>query len=197
MTARIAEVQRTTKETDVFVRLSLDGSGSAEVSTGIGFFDHMLELFAYHSGFDLKVAAKGDLHVDSHHTVEDVGLALGEVLRRGLGDKRGIRRYGSFLLPMDEALVQVALDLSGRPYFVHNLAFTGGHIGSYETDLTPHFFRSLATEAGLTLHLTLLAGDDAHHIAEALFKGVARALSLACELSGFSDEIPSTKGILL
>lgn len=148
MTARIAEVQRTTKETDVFVRLSLDGSGSAEVSTGIGFFDHMLELFAYHSGFDLKVAAKGDLHVDSHHTVEDVGLALGEVLRRGLGDKRGIRRYGSFLLPMDEALVQVALDLSGRPYFVHNLAFTGGHIGSYETDLTPHFFRSLATEAG-------------------------------------------------
>lgn len=196
MTVRRAEVQRATRETDISVKLSLDGSGRAEVSTGIGFFDHMLELFAHHSGFDLTVAARGDLQVDGHHTVEDVGLALGGALREAAGDKRGIRRYGSFLLPMDEALALVALDLSGRPYLAHDLNLAGVRIGEYDADLTPHFLRSLATEAGLTLHVRVLAGTDAHHIVEAVFKGVARALAQACERHGRDDAVPSTKGTL-
>ena len=196
MTTRRAEVQRTTRETDVAVGLVLDGDGRAEVSTGIGFLDHMLELFAHHSGFDLKVTAHGDLDVDGHHTVEDVGLCLGRALREALGDKRGIARYGSFLLPMDEALAQVALDLSGRPYVVCDLPLAGVRLGSFEADLTPHFLRSLATEAGLTLHVRLLAGNDAHHIVEAVFKGVARALAEACARDGRSDAVPSTKGTL-
>lgn len=195
MSQRHAEVRRTTNETDIAVSLTIDGSGTAEIETGIGFFDHMLELFAHHGHFDLAVKAVGDLHVDAHHTVEDTALALGQALTDALGDKRGIRRYGSFLLPMDEALAMVALDLSGRPYFVHDLQLAGVRIGAFDGDLAAHFFRSLAMQAGITLHVRLLAGGDAHHIVEAVFKGVARALAQACE-RGAVDGVPSTKGLL-
>lgn len=191
---RRADVRRTTTETDIALTLVLDGSGAADVETGIGFFDHMLELFAHHGGFDLTVRAVGDLEVDGHHTVEDVALTLGQALREALGDKRGVRRYGSCLLPMDEALAMVALDLSGRPYFAHDLRLAGVRIGAFDGDLTAHFFRSLAMQAGLTLHIRLLAGSDAHHIVEAVFKGVARALRQACELT--ASGVPSTKGTL-
>jgi imidazoleglycerol-phosphate dehydratase len=196
MKSRRAEVHRVTTETDIAVTLALDGEGAADVSTGIGFLDHMLKLFAYHGGFDLAVVAHGDLDVDGHHTVEDIGLALGQALKEALGDKRGIRRYGSFLLPMDEALAMVVLDLSGRPYFVHDLQLAGVRIGAFDGGLTAHFFRSLSTEAGMTLHVRLLAGSDAHHIVEAVFKGVARALAQACERHGRGDAVPSTKGTL-
>ena len=196
MTKRRAQVQRATSETDITLSLDLDGAGVADVATGIGFLDHMLVLFAHHGGFDLTVRASGDLDVDGHHTVEDIGLALGQALREALGDKRGIRRYGSFLLPMDEALAMVAIDLSGRPYFVHELQLAGVRIGEFDADLTPHFLRSLATQSGMTLHVRLLAGSDAHHIVEAVFKAFARALSQACERHGRGDEVPSTKGIL-
>lgn len=193
---RRAEVRRTTTETDITLTLDLDGTGRADVATGIGFLDHMLELFAHHGRFDLTVMAGGDLHVDGHHTVEDIGLALGQALREALGDKRGIRRYGSFLLPMDEALALVALDLSGRPYLAHDLQLAGVRIGEFDGDLTPHFLRSLATQSGMTLHVRLLAGSDAHHIVEAVFKAFARALAQACERHGRDDEVPSTKGTL-
>ncbi|HTX67636.1 MAG TPA: imidazoleglycerol-phosphate dehydratase HisB [Thermoleophilia bacterium] len=196
MPERRAEVRRKTTETDISLSLYLDGEGKADVTTGIGFLDHMLELFAHHGRFDLTVKAGGDLHVDGHHTVEDIGLALGQALREAVGDKRGIRRYGSFLLPMDEALALVALDLSGRPYFVHELQLSGVRIGEFDADLTPHFLRSLATQSGMTLHVRLLAGSDAHHIVEAVFKAFARALAQACELHGAGDEVPSTKGVL-
>jgi len=196
MKTRRAEVHRVTNETDIAVTLTLDGAGAADVSTGIGFLDHMLELFAHHGGFDLVVAAHGDLDVDGHHTVEDIGLALGEALREALGDKRGIRRYGSFLLPMDEALAMVVLDLSGRPCFVHDLHLAGVRIGAFDGGLTAHFWRSLCTQAGMTMHVRLLAGSDAHHIVEAVFKGVARALAQACERHGRDDAVPSTKGTL-
>ena len=196
MKTRRAEVHRVTRETDVAVTLTLDGAGAAEVSTGIGFLDHMLELFAYHGGFDLVVAANGDLEVDGHHTVEDIGLTLGQALKEALGDKRGIRRYGSFLLPMDEALAMIALDLSGRPFFVHDLQLAGVRIGQFDGALTAHFLHSLAMQAGMTLHVRLLAGSDAHHIVEAVFKGLARALAQACERDGRGDAVPSTKGTL-
>ena len=196
MKTRRAAVHRVTNETDIAVALTLEGSGAADVSTGIGFLDHMLELFAYHGGFDLIVAAHGDLDVDGHHTVEDIGLALGEALKEALGDKRGTRRYGSSLLPMDEALAMVALDLSGRPCFVHDLHLAGVRLGAFDGDLTAHFWRSLCTQAGMTLHVRLLAGSDAHHIVEAVFKGVARALAEACERHGRGDAVPSTKGTL-
>ena len=195
MTQRRAEVSRTTGETDIALTLCIDGSGRGDAQTGIGFLDHMLELFAYHGGFDLAVTAAGDLDVDGHHTVEDIGLTLGRAFDEALGDKRGIRRFGSFLLPMDEALAMVALDLSGRPYFVHDLQLAGIRIGTFDGDLAAHFFRSLAMQAGLTLHIRLLAGGDAHHIVEAVFKGVARALSVACERTTGAG-VPSTKGIL-
>ena len=196
MNDRYAEVIRKTTETDIALKLDLDGHGVADVVTGIGFLDHMLVLFAHHGGFDLTVRAGGDLYVDGHHTVEDIGLALGQALREAVGEKRGIRRYGSFLLPMDEALVMVALDLSGRPYFAHDLQLAGVRIGEFDADLTPHFFRSLATQSGMTLHVRLLAGSDAHHIVEAVFKAFARALSQACEHHGRGDAVPSTKGTL-
>jgi imidazoleglycerol-phosphate dehydratase len=196
MKTRRAEVHRVTSETDISMTLTLDGAGAAEVSTGIGFLDHMLELFAHHGGFDLVVAAHGDLDVDGHHTVEDIGLALGQALKDALGDKRGIRRYGSCLLPMDEALAMVVLDLSGRPYFVHDLQLAGVRIGEFEGGLAAHFLHSLSMQAGMTLHVRLLAGSDAHHIVEAVFKGVARALAQACERHGRGDAVPSTKGTL-
>jgi imidazoleglycerol-phosphate dehydratase len=196
MPARRAAVRRTTNETDIALTLDLDGSGVADVATGIGFFDHMLELFAHHGRFDLTLKASGDLDVDGHHTVEDIGLAMGQAVREALGEKRGIRRYGTALLPMDEALAQVALDLSGRPFFAHDLRLSGVRVGSFEAELAPHFFRSLATQAGMTLHVRLLAGSDTHHIVEAVFKGVARALAEACALHGRDDAVPSTKGTL-
>jgi imidazoleglycerol-phosphate dehydratase len=196
MARRRAEVHRKTTETDIALTLDIDGSGVAEVMTGIGFLDHMLELFARHGGFDVFLKASGDLDVDGHHTVEDIGLVIGQALREALGEKRGIRRYGSALLPMDEALVMVALDLSGRPFFAHDLALAGLRVGSFEADLVPHFLRSLATQAGITLHVRLLAGSDTHHIVEAVFKGVARALAEACARHGRADEVPSTKGTL-
>ncbi|MBN2203986.1 MAG: imidazoleglycerol-phosphate dehydratase HisB [Thermoleophilia bacterium] len=196
MKPRRAEVRRTTKETDITVSLALDGSGAAEVATGIGFLDHMLELFAHHGGFDLTVRAEGDLEVDGHHTVEDIGLTLGQALREALGDKAGIRRYGSCLLPMDEALAMVVLDLSGRPFFAHDLQLIGLRIGKFDADLTAHFLRSLVTQAGATLHVRLLAGSDPHHIVEAVFKGTARALAEACGLGERGDAVPSTKGVL-
>jgi imidazoleglycerol-phosphate dehydratase len=196
MNERRAEVRRTTSETDISLLLDLDGKGVADVATGIGFLDHMLALLAHHGGFDLTIRASGDLDVDGHHTVEDIGLSLGQALREALGDKRGVRRYGSFLLPMDEALAMVALDLSGRPFFVHDLKLAGVRIGEFDADLTPHFFRSLATQCGMTLHVRLLAGSDAHHIVEAVFKAFARALAQACERHGRDDDVPSTKGTL-
>jgi len=196
MTARRAEVRRTTRETDVEVALTLDGGGRADVATGVGFFDHMLELFACHAGVDLRVKARGDLEVDAHHTVEDVALALGRALREALGDKAGIRRYGSCLLPMDEALVMVALDLSGRPYLAHDLQLAGVRIGAFDGGLAAHFLRSLASEAGITLHVRLLAGSDPHHVVEAVFKGLARALAAAWERHGEEGVVPSTKGAL-
>ena len=196
MSDRRADVHRSTKETDISLTLALDGAGAAEVATGIGFFDHMLELFAHHAGFDLTVKAEGDLQVDGHHTVEDIGLVMGQALREALGDKRGIARYGWIALPMDEALVLVALDLSGRPFFAHDLQLSGVRVGGFEAELAPHFLRSLATQAGMTLHVRLLAGSDTHHIVEAVFKGVARALAQACSPQGDAAAVPSTKGIL-
>ncbi len=196
MTSRRAEVRRTTKETDIALTLGLDGSGVTEIATGIGFLDHMLELFAHHGGFDLTVRAEGDLEVDGHHTVEDIGLTLGQALREAVGDKAGIRRYGSSLLPMDEALAMVVVDLSGRPFFVHDLELAGLRIGDFDADLTAHFLRSLATQAGATLHLRLLAGSDPHHIVEAVFKSTARALAEACSRGERGDAVPSTKGVL-
>ncbi|HSL95288.1 MAG TPA: imidazoleglycerol-phosphate dehydratase HisB [Thermoleophilia bacterium] len=196
MTPRRAEVRRTTKETDIALSLALDGSGAVEVATGIGFLDHMLELFAHHGGFDLTVRAEGDLEVDGHHTVEDIGLTLGQALREAVGDKAGIRRYGSCLLPMDEALAMVVVDLSGRPFFAHDLQLTGLRVGEFDADLTAHFLRSLATQAGATLHVRLLAGSDPHHIVEAVFKGTARALAEACGRGERGDAVPSTKGVL-
>jgi imidazoleglycerol-phosphate dehydratase len=177
------------------VRLGLDG-GPARIQTGIRFLDHMLELFAHHSGFALEVHAAGDLDVGGHHTVEDIGIALGQALREALGDKRGITRFGSILLPMDEALVEVALDVSGRPFFAHNFELSGLRVGDFDAELTSHFFQSLVNQAGLTLHVRLVSGSDTHHIVEAVFKGVARALGAACERHGRGDDIPSTKGVL-
>ena len=177
MRPRTGTVRRTTSETDIELTLCLDGAGAAEVGTGIGFLDHMLTLFA-------------------HHTVEDIGLALGQALREALGDKRGIVRYGSFLLPMDEALALVAVDLSGRPFLAHNLELAGVRIGEFEADLTAHFFRSLVNQAGITLHIRMLAGEDPHHIVEAAFKGTARALAEACGRHGRDDAVPSSKGTL-
>jgi imidazoleglycerol-phosphate dehydratase len=194
--SRVAAVERATTETTVSVRLDLDGGGPAQVESGIRFLDHMLELFAHHSGFGLEVRAAGDLDVGGHHTVEDIGLALGQALREALGEKRGIRRFGFFLLPMDEALVEVAVDLSGRPHFAHNFELSGLRVGDFDAELTSHFFQSLVNEAALTLHIRLVAGSDTHHIVEAVFKGVARALGVACEHHGRGDDVPSTKGVL-
>lgn len=195
--ARIAEITRTTSETDITVRLDLDGTGQAEVATGIGFMDHMLTAFARHALIDLTVRAKGDLHIDFHHTTEDVGIVLGQALARAVGDKRGIRRYGDALVPMDEALVGAALDLSGRPFLAWSVAFGRDKIGEMDTELFEEFFRALAMNALMTLHVTQQAGRNAHHVAEACFKAVARALRAATEADPRAPgSIPSTKGAL-
>ena len=195
--ARMAEAQRKTRETDVRVRLCLDGTGRAEVKTGIGFFDHMLEALARHALYDLEIAASGDLQVDQHHTVEDVGIVLGQALSQALGERRGIRRYGEATVPLDEALARVVVDVSGRPYVAyHAEPPTWQTLGDYDVALTPEFFRALATHGALTLHVDLLRGQNAHHVVEAVFKAAARALGAATGLDPRVTDVPSTKGSL-
>jgi imidazoleglycerol-phosphate dehydratase len=194
---RRADVTRTTAETATSVAVNLDGTGGATISTGVGFFDHMLDQLARHSLIDIQVSAKGDLHIDDHHTVEDCGIALGQALARALGDKRGIRRYGDVRLAMDDAQVACALDLSGRPYLVWNVAFPAAKIGTFDTELVREFFQAVSTHGGITLHVDLIHGLNAHHIAEATFKAVARALRVAVEPDPRrADAVPSTKGTL-
>jgi imidazoleglycerol-phosphate dehydratase len=194
---RSATITRETKETKISVTLLLDGAGVADVATGVGFFDHMLDQIARHSLIDLTVRAEGDLEVDQHHTVEDVGIALGQALAKALGDKRGIVRYAHCLLPMDEALTRVALDISGRPFLVFNVAFPTEKIGDFDVQLVREFFQAFAVHAGLTLHIETLYGVNSHHIAESCFKGAARSLGAAIAIDARQAErIPSTKGAL-
>ena len=194
---RSASIKRKTKETDIAVTVSLDGTGEARIATGIGFFDHMLEQIARHSLIDVAIDAKGDLHVDQHHTVEDVGIALGAALKQALGDMRGITRYADVHLPMDEALTRVALDISGRPYLVWKVAFTRPRIGEMDSELFREFFQAFAQNAGVTLHVENLYGRNNHHIAETCFKGLARALKAAVAIDPRQKtKVPSTKGSL-
>ncbi len=194
---RTAHITRTTAETQIDVQINLDGSGVYDNQTGVGFFDHMLDQLSRHALIDMTIRATGDLHIDDHHTVEDVGIALGQALTQALGDKRGIRRYGSCLLPMDDAQVRAALDLSGRPFLVWNLDIPTAKIGTFDTELVREFFQALATHGGITLHVDRLHGFNSHHIAEAAFKAVARALREAVEPDPrLADAIPSTKGTL-
>ncbi|MFN9094912.1 MAG: imidazoleglycerol-phosphate dehydratase HisB [Alphaproteobacteria bacterium] len=194
---RRAEISRETSETAITVALGLDGEGRADIATGIGFLDHMLTALARHGLFDLKVQAKGDLHIDCHHTTEDVGIVIGQCLRQALGDKRGIRRYGAAVIPMDEALAEAAVDISGRPYLAWSVSFAQPKIGEMDTELFEEFFRALAFNAGITLHVTQKAGTNAHHVAEACFKALARALREAVEPDPRAiGAIPSTKGVL-
>jgi imidazoleglycerol-phosphate dehydratase len=194
--ARTALVERTTKESDVRVALDLDGSGTADSETGVPFFDHMVAQLGRHGGFDLSVKTKGDLHVDAHHTVEDTALAIGQALKQALGDKAGIRRFGDALVPLDECLVQAAVDLSGRPYLVHEEPDLVELIGSYDTTLTKHIWESFVATSGIALHVRVLSGRNAHHVVEAQFKAVARALRTACEIDPRVGGVPSTKGVL-
>lgn len=191
---RRGEMHRRTAETDVRVTIDLDGTGLSEVSTGVGFLDHMLTLFARHGRLDLTVEARGDLHVDDHHTTEDVGIVLGEVLREALGDKRGIARYGHAYIPMDEVLVRSALDCSGRPYCVYNAPIPAAKVGTFDTELVEHFCQSMAFHAMLTLHVDLIRGQNSHHIAEAVFKSLALALHQASRV--VRGDLPSTKEAL-
>ena len=194
---RTAEVIRKTAETDITVRLDIDGSGKADIRTGIGFFDHMLTLFAKHGCFDLEVKCDGDLKVDFHHTVEDVGICIGKAFEQALGDKAGITRYGDVILPMDEALVLCAIDISGRTYLSCELDFPTPKIGCFDTELVKEFFHGFTRACPSTLHILMLDGDNSHHIAEAAFKGFGRALSAACAPDERLDgQIPSTKGVL-
>ena len=193
--SRTATVERATKETRVRAELALDGSGAASADTGLPFFDHMLSQLGTHAGFDLSVTSTGDLEVDGHHTVEDVGLAVGQALRESLGDKRGIRRFASITVPLDEASVSIALDLSGRPFVVHEVDVPAETIGTYDTGLTEDFIRAFATAAEMTLHVRLVSGRSPHHVVEAEFKALAKALGDACALTGRGG-VPSTKGTL-
>lgn len=194
---RSTTLTRSTAETNVTVEINLDGTGAYDNQTGVGFFDHMLDQLARHSLIDMTIRATGDLHIDDHHTVEDVGITLGQALAKALGDKRGIRRYGSCLLPMDDALVRTALDLSARPFLIWNLDLPTPKIGSFDTELVREFFQALSTHGGITLHVDMLHGINSHHIAEAAFKSVARALCEAVEVDPRkAEDIPSTKGAL-
>ncbi|EDQ03905.1 Imidazoleglycerol-phosphate dehydratase [Sulfitobacter indolifex] len=194
---RRSTLTRTTAETDITVEINLDGTGTYDNETGVGFFDHMLDQLSRHSLIDIKVRAKGDLHIDDHHTVEDVGITLGQALTQALGDKRGIRRYGSCLLAMDDAQIRCALDLSARPFLIWNVDFPTSSIGTFDTELVREFFQALSTHGGITLHVDALHGFNSHHIAEAAFKSVARALREAVETDPRkADAIPSTKGAL-
>lgn len=194
--SRNAQIERKTKETQIILALKLDGTGQADVSTGIPFLDHMLELFAKHGLFDLKLSAKGDLEVDSHHTVEDIGICLGDAINQALGNKSSIRRYGDSLLPMDEALVLVAVDISGRAYLVYEVDLPMETIGTYDTSLTVEFLQALVNRASLTLHVKMFRGGNAHHVIEAVFKGLGRALDQATSLDPRVAGVPSTKGEL-
>ena len=194
--ARTATLTRTTRETDISVTLNLDGTGVCHVATGIGFLDHMLELFAHHSLTDLEVQATGDVNVDYHHTVEDVGLVLGSCLNQALGERRGIRRYGFFQLPMDETLCEVALDLGGRPFLVFASAMKHMQVRDFEVKLLEEFFRALTVEGRMNLHLRQIYGDEAHHVCEAMFKGFARALRMAVESDPRETGVPSSKGTI-
>lgn len=190
---RLGKISRKTKETEISIELNLDGKGKSEIDTSVGFLNHMLELFAFHGGFDLKVRAKGDTEVDYHHLIEDLGITLGMAINQSLGDRKGIRRYGFASIPMDEALAQVSLDLGGRAYLVYNVPF-GGMIRDIDVGLFEEFFRALVNNGKITLHINLLYGKDLHHIVEGVFKAFARALREAIEIEG--DSIPSTKGTL-
>ena len=194
---RKSSLRRTTKETDIEIAVDLDGRGAAAVSTGIGFLDHMLDLLARHSLMDMNVTARGDLHIDQHHTTEDVGIALGQAVKQALGDMRGITRYADVHVPMDEALTRVAMDISGRPLLVFKAEFARDKVGTFDTELVEEWFRAFATNAGITLHVETLYGTNDHHIAESCFKGLARALRAALAIDPrASGEVPSTKGRL-
>ncbi|WP_294613443.1 imidazoleglycerol-phosphate dehydratase HisB [uncultured Roseovarius sp.] len=194
---RSAQITRKTAETNITVHIDLDGTGSYDNQTGVGFFDHMLDQLARHSLIDMKIRCEGDLHIDDHHTVEDVGIALGQALSHAIGDKKGIRRYGACLLPMDDALVRTALDLSGRPFLIWNITLPTPKIGTFDTELVREFFQAFSTHGGVTLHVDALHGINSHHMAEAAFKSVARALREAVETDPrTANAIPSTKGAL-
>jgi imidazoleglycerol-phosphate dehydratase len=194
---RQAEITRKTKETEISVKIRVDGAGVSRISTGVGFFDHMLDQLARHSLMDLEIRAKGDLHIDQHHTVEDVGITLGQAFRKALGELRGIVRYADALIPMDETLTRVAVDVSGRPFLVFKSEFSNAKIGEFDTELVREFFQAFAQNAGLTLHIETLYGVNNHHIAESCFKGVARAIGCAVAIDERqADRIPSTKGAL-
>lgn len=191
---RSAASNRITKETNIAASLCLEGSGSADITTGIGFFDHMLTLFAFHSGFDLRIQASGDLQVCDHHTVEDIGIVLGDLVNEALGDKRGIARYGNFVLPMDETLAQVTLDISGRPYLVYHCELKRDTIGTFSCEMVSEFLRAFANHAQLTLHVNVNYGENDHHKIEAIFKALGRAMKQAVSIE--SDQLPSSKGVL-
>jgi imidazoleglycerol-phosphate dehydratase len=194
---RRARVERKTRETEISIVVNVDGAGQSSISTGIGFFDHMLDQLARHSLIDMEISAKGDLHIDDHHTVEDVGIALGQAIKTALGDRTGITRYADVVLPMDETLTRVALDVSGRPFLVFRTDFSTDKIGQFDTQLVREFFQAFAMNAGITLHIETLYGFNSHHIAESCFKGVARALRVAADLDPRQqDRVPSTKGTL-
>jgi imidazoleglycerol-phosphate dehydratase len=194
---RKGTVKRATKETDIEVAVDLDGTGASAISTGVGFLDHMLDLLARHSRIDLSVSAKGDLHIDQHHTTEDVGIALGQAVRQALGDMRGINRYADVLMPMDETLTRVAMDISGRPFLVFRVEFARAKIGNFDTQLVQEWFQAFAMNSGMTLHVQTLYGSNDHHIAESCFKGLARTLRAAVAIDPrAAGEIPSTKGAL-
>ena len=194
---RTATIKRKTKETDVEVEINLDGTGAATIATGIGFFDHMLDLLARHSRIDMTVKAKGDLHIDHHHTTEDVGIALGQAVKQALGDMKGITRYASLHMPMDETLTRVAIDISGRPFLVFKAEFARDKVGTFDTELVREWFQAFAINAGITLHVETLYGTNDHHISESCFKGLARALRAAVAIDPrAAGEVPSTKGTL-
>ena len=194
---RTAEINRKTNETDIKLTLNIDGTGKSEIATGCGFLDHMLTLFARHGGFDLTVSCKGDTYVDYHHTVEDIGIALGDAFKSALGDMRGITRYGSFILPMDEALIMTAVDISGRAHLSYGLTIPAQKVGDFDTELTEEFYLGFVRHAAVTLHIKQLSGTNSHHIIEGAFKSVARSLAAAVKIDqNRKDEIPSTKGVL-
>ena len=194
--SRTASIQRTTNETDISLELNLDGSGQAKIQTGVGFFDHMLELLAKHALIDLTVSANGDLHVDQHHTVEDTGICLGQAVKEALGDKRGIRRYGHFTLPMEETLVTTAIDLSGRYYMVFGAEFPSQKIGNFDSELVEDFWQAFAANALCNYHVSLHHGRNSHHISEAIFKATAKSLRMAIEDDPRNQSVPSTKGVI-
>lgn len=196
MADRVSEISRKTKETDICLKLNIDGSGRADIATGIGFFDHMLDSFARHGFFDLDVKADGDLYVDCHHTIEDTGIVLGEAIKKALGDKKGIKRYGFFVLPMDEALTLAAVDLSGRPYFDFDASFSAESVGGFDTEMVREFFYAVSYSAGMNLHIKVLSGVNNHHIIESIFKAFAKALDMAFAKDDRIQDVLSTKGSL-